>query len=87
MKSIKLKIHPNGWWEYRKKETGCFHNKNGPAVMFEPGVLRYYIDGELHRTDGPSIIDNQSKGYAYGIWYDINGLGCSESEYYIKVAK
>ena len=40
------------------------HNENGPAVEFpEHEYKAYYINGELHREDGPAIESNNSNQY------------------------
>ena len=40
---------------YYKKNTIILHNPYGPAVV-EKSYTAYYINGKLHRLDGPAII-------------------------------
>lgn len=37
------------------KLNGQFHNPNGPAKIFSFGTRAWYIHGERHREDGPSV--------------------------------
>ena len=50
-------------------------NKDGLNIDSN-GTKRWYLNNQLHRTDGPAI--EYYNGYKY--WY-INGVGLSEKEY------
>ena len=63
-------------------ELGQNHRAdNKPAVIGSVGVSsRWYVNGVLHRLDGPaSIIRHADNNYVY-FWY-INGWPQSESEF------
>jgi hypothetical protein len=56
-------------YKSRLKETNLFHSFNGkPAIVSEREDKYWYINGELHREDGPAI--ELANGHKY--WY-ING--------------
>jgi len=40
---------------YYKKGTYIYHNPYGPAYITESST-RYFIQGKLHRLDGPAVI-------------------------------
>lgn len=50
------------WW-MRTTRAGPYrnyavlHRENGPAVEYEDGSEEWYLEGKLHRVDGPAIID------------------------------
>ena len=46
------------------------------------GTKRWYLNNQLHRTDGPAV--EYYNGYKY--WY-INGVGLSEKEYLKTIRK
>lgn len=56
--------------EWRKADGTLHRNPaEGPAVVCMDGSERFYVDGELHRMDGPAVIDiaNQvEKWYRHG---------------------
>jgi len=41
---------------YCKKDTNILHNPYGPAYIRKNGRKTYYIEGKLHRLDGPAEI-------------------------------
>lgn len=45
-------------WYVTDSVTGSqvLHRLDGPAVVFDNGILLYYCNGLLHRADGPSCI-------------------------------
>lgn len=55
------------------------------TVNYDKGYVIYSDDewGDVHREDGPSYIEILS-GY---VEYNLDGAWCSESSFYIKVAK
>jgi len=52
-------------------EDGVWHCETGPAI-FGKGYEAWYINGQLHRLDGPSIINNDGST----MWYKDNKLHC-----------
>jgi hypothetical protein len=40
---------------YKDKAMTILHNETGPAIAHANGDVEYYLDGKLHRTDGPAI--------------------------------
>lgn len=40
-------------WTNEKME---FHREDGPAVVWENGCKNYYVNGKLHRLNGPAVI-------------------------------
>jgi hypothetical protein len=57
-------------------QHGLIHNENGPALVEHTGNYTrsmWYLNGNLHREDGPAIehIDNKSNKNYYEYW--ING--------------
>lgn len=66
-----LYIIQNPWWENCKiyNDNGLLavfknnshwnpnklHRKNGPAIIFENGTKKWYLNGRQHREDGPAI--------------------------------
>jgi hypothetical protein len=47
--------------------NGLRHNEFGPAVQYQNGTDFWYINGKLHRLDGPAI-----DYFHYKKWY-VNG--------------
>lgn len=48
------------WWIHLERTTSygaVLHRERGPAVMFDDGSREWYFHGDLHRTDGPAVID------------------------------
>ena len=41
---------------YYKKGTRTYHNPYGPAYINKQGYKEYFIDGKIHRLDGPAVI-------------------------------
>ena len=60
---------------YYKKNTIILHNPYGPAVV-EKSYTAYYINGKLHRLDGPAIILLHGRGEYY-----INDKKLSKEEF------
>ena len=44
--------------------------------VFDDGRQIWYLDGKLHRKDGPAIIDGDRK-----VWYYLNGESLSRKEF------
>ena len=60
---------------YCKKNTGIWHNPYGPAFISKENNA-YWIEGKLHRLDGPAIV------YLNGIgFYFINNQKLSKEEF------
>lgn len=58
-------------FEEWRRADGTLHRdpQDGPAITFYDGSQHYYVDGKLHRMDGPAVIDvtNQvEKWYRHG---------------------
>jgi hypothetical protein len=51
-----------------KNEHGHLHCIDGPAIEFSNGIKQWWINGNIHRLDGPAFITP-----AYDVWY-INGF-------------
>ena len=44
------------WWTYSVlKEDGVLHREGLPAAEYANGIKAWYVDGILHRIDGPAI--------------------------------
>ena len=56
--------------------AGQLHRLDGPAVIYQYGLMFWYQNGLRHRTDGPAV------EYSDGdkVWY-INGEGLTEDEF------
>ena len=61
---------------YYKKDTDIIHNPYGAAVICKSGYKAYWIEGKLHRLDGPAIILPNGEGYYY-----INGKYLTKEEF------
>ena len=48
-----------------KDEAGRFHRLDGPAVEYVDGRKIWYINGVMHRSDGPGIESGTSR-----VWYE-----------------
>ena len=57
-------------------------NKITYTVEVEDGYKEWYLNGKLHREDGPAIEDSNG----YSAWY-INGVKYTESEFKAKTQK
>jgi len=44
-------------------EILILHRKNGPAIEFSDGKKEYYLNGELHRVEGPAKASKYLKEY------------------------
>jgi hypothetical protein len=56
---------------YYKKVTFFYHREDGPAVEYKNGHKQWWINGELHRINGPAIEIPYTK-WQYNEWW-ING--------------
>ena len=56
--------------------AGQLHRLDGPAVMYQHGIMFWYQNGQRHRIDGPAAV------FAIGFkaWY-INGVELTEDEF------
>ena len=66
MNNLTIDIYGNKDW---RDANGRLHNEYGPAHIGCADTNGYYIHGEIHREDGPSLIFNLSHEY----WWYING--------------
>ena len=56
---------------YYKKDTDIIHNPYGAAVICKSGYKAYWIEGKLHRLDGPARIwENCNYKEEYWIYYE-----------------
>ena len=39
---------------------GKLHNPNGPAIIWENGDKEWWVNGQLHRIDGPAVVKKVS---------------------------
>jgi hypothetical protein len=62
---------------YKDKEMTIIHREDGPAAEWSYGDKAWYINGHLHRLDGPAI---ESLGGVHDSWY-INGKGLTKKEF------
>lgn len=70
---------------YYKIASNILHRTTGPAVVFKGcNGARYFINGDLHRTDGPSQI---GLCYYYGREYHIQNNYLEENDFYKEIAK
>lgn len=70
--------YANGCLIWRDDNTGLVHRTDGPAKMWPDGTEEWYINGSLHRIDGPAMINAVTGSIR---WY-INGRWIkSTSEY------
>jgi len=89
--TIKEKVDSYYLQEYRKNNN--YHREGGPAYLekFDGGyksILRWYINGKLHRLDGPAIIVNDyDDTFMMKEMYYIKGKSYDEEEYYEKLLK
>ena len=65
---------------FMSMKKDIFNNDNGPALLWKQGQAEYWLDGILHRLDGPAIYDRNSETYV------INGVYVTKEEfdYWIK---
>ena len=55
---------------YKDKEMTIRHHRDGPAVEDADGGKAWYVDGKLHRLDGPAIEGTLVEGAGgYEAWY------------------
>jgi hypothetical protein len=65
-------IEPSFFWY--KKGTSIKHNPSGPAIEWYNGNKEYWLNGELHRLDGPAFIRaKELENYKNTYWF-INGF-------------
>ena len=60
---------------YYKKDMDIWHNPYGPAYININGNKVYYIEGKIHRLDGPATIFSN-----FGKYY-INGKSLTKEEF------
>lgn len=78
MSKIYTKTTRVGKFYYADKARTIHHRKNGPAIEYADGTKEWYLNGKLHRSDGPAIecsmIGNGRKEwYLYGDLHRMNG--------------
>jgi hypothetical protein len=49
--------------------SGKLHCEHGPAIIFPSGTMGYYQYGDLHRIDGPAIINGTKKIIDREYWF------------------
>ena len=56
------------WYAVAEDGTcGPLHRLDGPAVIMNDGVQKWYQDGQLHRLDGPAYVgSDQHRWYRHG---------------------
>jgi len=74
-----------GYIEY-KNENNRHHRLNGPARIWGDGTFEWYLNGRLHRSNGPAI------GYTtYGDinewWYHGKEIYCKDLKEFNKLIK
>ena len=80
--------YSDGGISYYKKNTEVCHNPYGPAIIGIHGEVEYWIEGKLHRLDGPAVIRPNNKIWPNGkIQYYINGKKIDEEQFQIEVLK
>lgn len=55
-----------------------YHRKNGPAKIWPDGYSEWWLNGKLHREDGPAIVgggDTRASSY----W--MHGVSLTEKEF------
>jgi hypothetical protein len=62
--------HPN---------NGLYHCEDGPAFFGEM-TTRWYMNGKMHRLDGPAIVWNEEYDRNFDQWW-INGLEVTDEIY------
>ena len=56
--------------------AGQLHRLDGPAVIYQYGLMFWYQNGQRHRTDGPAAVSASGDK----AWY-INGEQLTEAEF------
>ena len=59
---------------YYKKGANIYHREDGPAIIWSNGPKEWWVNGKLHRLDGPAFIYHNSKE-----WW-INGKRLSKEK-------
>jgi|TARA_R110000772_G_scaffold64176_5_gene143503 hypothetical protein len=68
-----IKTTQYGTEYYSDKAMTVRHREDGPASVYSDGDKYWYINGKLHREDGPAVlIDTDGVGEVDKYWY-ING--------------
>ena len=70
---------------YFKIGTRLLHREDGPAVGWLYGEKKYYIDGQLHRLDGPAI-ENPFNGFKRW-FYKGKQIDCEDQETFERLLK
>ena len=71
----KYRSRSNEYVIYCIKDTDIWHNPYGPAYININGNKVYYIEGKIHRLDGPATIFSN-----FGKYY-INGKSLTKEEF------
>lgn len=67
-KSIRCEVSywPNGTWErIWTNSEGKYHKISGPAVELNSGYCQHWINGKLHRLDGPAVYNVTRSFFEY----------------------
>lgn len=55
---------------FKDRKMKIFHRNDGPAVEYADGGKTWYVDGKLHRLDGPAVEGTLVEGAdGYEAWY------------------
>ena len=57
--------------------AGQLHRLDGPAVIYQYGLMFWYQNGQRHRTDGPAVVYTNNELQ----WWFINGVQLTEAEF------
>lgn len=57
------------------------HRKDGPALYFKSGYMKWYIHGSLHRTDGPACVYESGQ-----VFWHLYGKSMTFGEWCLEVA-
>lgn len=69
--SAPIKTHKGVEW---RNSAGKWHRLDGPAREFNNGTKEWWVDGSLHREDGPAIDGPQGKfWFVRGLYHRTDG--------------
>jgi len=75
----------NKFWYLPSKGKNCIHRIGGPAIERVDGVIEWWLNDELHRIDGPAVIDLYSDYIEW--WINDKELPKEEVEKWLKENK
>lgn len=86
MNKYYVSVHAKGdtHW-FSDPECTVYHRFDGPAMEYpNGGTKKWFVNGELHRTDGPAaeLVNGTCKWYQNGVLHRTDGPAITRSDGY-----